>query len=89
MTTLITSNEEMNDFTKINKCLENAGLLTNCFSETIENKANRQRGGFLGMLLGTSGTSLLGNQLTRKGVMRAGEAIIKAGDGTIRAGQDF
>ena len=36
----------------------------------------------LGMLLGTLGAGLLGNMLPGKGVMRAGE-------GTIRAGQDF
>ena len=34
------------------------------------------------MLLGTSGTSLLGNILTSKDIIRAGE-------GTIRASQDF
>ena len=30
------------------------------------------------MLLGTLGASLLGNPLTAKGIMRAGERIIKA-----------
>ena len=34
------------------------------------------------MLLSTLGASLLGNMLAEKGVIRAGE-------GTIRAGQDF
>ena len=33
------------------------------------------------MLLGRLGTSLLGNILTGKGVMRAGEAAIRAGQG--------
>ena len=45
-------------------------------------KQNNKNGGFLCMLLGTLGTSLLGNLLTVKGT-------IKAGEGTIRAGQDF
>ena len=42
------------------------------------------------MLLRTLGASLLGNLLTGKGVMRAGERAIaiSQGRGTIRAGQD-
>ena len=45
MTTLIISNKEMDDIIKKSKPLENSGLLTKSFSETI-NKANEQRGGF-------------------------------------------
>ena len=41
------------------------------------------------MLLGTLGASLLGNLLTDKGVMTAGDCTIRAGEGTIRAEQDF
>ena len=41
------------------------------------------------MLLGTIGASLLGNLLTGKVVMGAGERNIKECEGTIRAGQDF
>ena len=51
-------------------------------SKTIKNEAKEQREGFLGMLLGTLGASLLGNLLTGKGTIRTGE-------GTIRAGKDF
>ena len=87
--TLITSNEEMNDIMKIVKSLEESGLLIKEVSETIKNEAKEQKGGFLGMLLGTSGVSLLGNLLTDKGTIRAGEGTIRAGKGTIRAGQDF
>ena len=58
------------------------GLLIKGNSETIRNEAKEQTGGFLGMLLGTLSASLLGNMLAGKGVMRAGE-------GTIRTGQDF
>ena len=35
--------------------------------ETIKNEAKEQKGGFLGMSLGTLGASLLGNLLTGKG----------------------
>ena len=41
------------------------------------------------MLLGALGASLLGNLLTSKEVMRAGEGTIRVGEGTIWAGQDF
>ena len=81
-TTLIISNEEMNDIMKIVKFLEESGLSIKGVSETIQNEAKEQKDGFLGMLLGTLGASLLGNLLTGKGVMGADE-------GTIRAGQTF
>ena len=58
-TKLIISNEEMNDIMIIIKSLEDADLLIKGISETIENEANEQKGGFLGMLLGTLGASLL------------------------------
>ena len=41
-------------------------------SEKIKNEAKDQKGGFLSMLLGTLGTSLLGNMLAGKGIIRAG-----------------
>ena len=68
-TTLIISNEEMNDIMKIVKFLEESGLSIKGVSETIQNEAKGQKDGFLGMLLGTLGASLLGNLLTGKGVM--------------------
>ena len=46
-------------------------------------------GGFLGMLLGLIGASVLGNLLTGKGLTTAGEAIIRAAEGTVRVDQDF
>ena len=67
-TTSIISNKEMN--------------IMKIVSQTIKNEAKEQKGGFLSMLLGTLGASLLGNLLTGKGTIRVGE-------GTIRAGQDF
>ena len=57
-------------------------------SETIQNEAKEQRGGFLSVLLGTLGASLLGDILPKgfsgKGVIRAGEGKIRAGEGSER-----
>ena len=77
MTTLITWNEEMNDIMKIVQLLEESGLLIKRVSETIKNEAKEQKGGFVGILLSTLGASLLGNLLTGKGEIRAGEARLK------------
>ena len=52
-TTLIISNEEVNDIMKIVKSLEDSGLLIKCVSETIKNEAKEQQDWFLRMLLGT------------------------------------
>ena len=85
-TTLIISNDEMGDILKIVKSLGNSGVLLKGVSETIQHKAKEQRGGFLGMLLGTLGASLLGDVLSKglsgKGVIRAGEGITRAGYGS-------
>ena len=83
-TTLIISNDEMNDILKIVKSLENSGLLLKGVSETIRHEAKEQRGGFLSMLLGTLGASLLDDILSGKGVIRAGEGTIRAGYGSKR-----
>ena len=82
-TTLIISNYEMDDILKIVKSLENSGVLLKKVSETIQHEVKEQRGGFLGMLLGTLGASLLGDVLS-KGL--SGKGVIRAGEGTIRAG---
>ena len=81
-TTLIISNEEMNDILKIVKSLEESGLLIKGIRKTIKNEAKEQKGGFLGILLGTSGARLLGKLLTCKGTIRADKD-------TVSAGQDF
>ena len=47
MTTLIVSNENLNDVMKIVKSLEESGLLIKDVSETIKNEAKKQKGGFL------------------------------------------
>ena len=67
-TTLIILNEEMNDIIKTVKFLEESGLLIKFVNKTIKNEAKEQKEGFVGMLLGTLGASLLGNLLTGKGV---------------------
>ena len=87
-TTLIISNNEMEDIIKIVKSLEDSGLLLKGVSETIQNEAKEQKGGFLSMLLGTLGASLLGNILAGKGINRAGEGVIRAGYGN-KKGQDY
>ena len=88
-TTLIMSNEEMNDTMKIIKYLEEPGLLIKRISETIQNEAKQPKGGIFSMLLGTLGASLLGNLLTSKGTLRVGEGTIRTGQATIREGHDF
>ena len=82
-TTLIISNDEMDDILKIVKSLEDSGVLLKGVSETIQHEAKEQRGGFLSMLLGNLGASLLGDILS-KGL--SGKGVIRAGEGTIRAG---
>ena len=79
---LIIEQEDMNDIMKIIEALENSGILLKGVTKTIEHKAKEQKGGFLSMLLGTLGASLLGNLLTGgKGKVRAGEGVVRAGEG--------
>ena len=75
----------MIDIIKIVKSLEDSGWLLKGVSE---NEDKEQKGGFLSMLLGTLGASLLGNLLTGKGIYRAGKGkgINRAGEGIVRAG---
>ena len=75
--------EDMNDIMKVIEALENSGILLKGVSKTIENETKEQRGGFLSMLLDTLGASLLGNLLTGgKCMMRAGDEIVRAGEGS-------
>ena len=88
MTTVIISNDEVDDFIKIVKSLEDSGLLLKGITETVQNEVKEQKRGFLGMLLGTLGASLLGNIMTGRGINRAGKGkeINRAGNGGLRAG---
>ena len=80
---LIIEQEDMNDIMKIIEALENSDILLKGVSKTVENETKGQRGGFLSMLLGTLGASLLGNLLTGgKGIVRVGDGIVRAGEGS-------
>ena len=78
--------KDMKDIMKIIKTLENSALLLKGVRTTIKNETKEQRGGFLIMLLGTLGASLLGNLLTGgKGSVASrakGEGIMRAGEGS-------
>ena len=83
-TNLITSNEEMNDIMKFVQALEDSNILLKRATKTIKNETKEQKG-FLGMLLGTSGVSLLKNMFAGKRIVRAGYGhgtrIVRAGYG--------
>ena len=59
-TTLIISNEVMNDIMKIAEALKDSNILLKGVTKTIKDETKEQKGGFLSMLLGTLGASLLG-----------------------------
>ena len=88
----------MNGIMKIVNSFEKSGLLIKGVCKTIKNESKEQKGGFLKMLLGTLGASLLGNLLVGKGLIatsqgqetiRAGEGTLRAGEGIIRSGENF
>ena len=79
---LIIEQEDMNDIIKIIEALENSGISLKGVSKTIENETKEQKEGFLSMLLGTLGASVLGNLLSGKGMMSSGEGIVRAGEGS-------
>ena len=57
---------------KIVQALEDSNILLKGVPKTIKNETKQQKGGFLSILLGTLGASLLGNLLSEKGIVRAG-----------------
>ena len=61
----------MNDIMKVVHALEDSNILLKKVTKTIKNQTKEQKGGFLSMLLGTLGASLLGNLLAGKGIVRA------------------
>ena len=63
----------MNDIIETVKSLKDSGLLLKGVTEAVQNEVKEQKGGFLSMLLGTLGASLLGNILTGREVNRAGK----------------
>ena len=56
---------------KIVQVPEDSNILLKGVTKTIKNETKEQKGGFLGMLLGTLGASLLRNILAGKGIVRA------------------
>ena len=78
----------MDGIIKIVKSLEDSGLLLDGVTKTVQNEVKEQKGGFLSMLLGTLGASLLGNLLTGKWIYRAGKGkgINREGEEIVRAG---
>ena len=75
----------MNDLMKIVQALEDSNIFLKGVTKTIKNETKEQKGEFLSMLLGTLGASLLGNLLSRKGIVSAGSGN-KKGKGFLRAG---
>ena len=73
----------MQGLLKIVKSLDDSRILLDEITETVKNEVKEQKGGFLSMLLGTLGASLLGDLLTKK---LSGRGVVRAGEGTIRAG---
>ena len=71
-TTLLLSNDEIEDIFKMVRSPEDSGLLLGRVSKTISIEAKEQKGGFLSMLLGPLAASLLGDMLAGKGIVRAG-----------------
>ena len=72
---------------KIVQALGYSNILSKEITKTIKNETEKQKGRFLSMLLGTLGTSLFGNLLSGKGIVRAvsgnkkGKGIVWAGYG--------
>ena len=75
---------EWNNGIKIVQPLEDPNILLKGVTKTIKNETKEQKGGFLGMLLGTLGAILLGNVLAGKRIVRAGTGN-KKGNRIVRA----
>ena len=75
----------MSDIIKIIQALEESDICLKGVTKTIKNETKEQKGGFLSMLLGTLGASLLGNLLTGKRIIRAGSEN-KKGKGILTVG---
>ena len=82
------SNKEMRGIAKIFNSLKDSDQLIKGVTQTTENETKEQRDRFLSMLLDNPCLSLLENVLSRKGVIVAGDAVIRVDDG-IEQGKDF
>ena len=83
-TTLIISNEEMNDVMKIVHVFQDSNILLEGVTKTIQKETKEQKRGFLSMSQ-SLGASLFGNSLARKVIVRAGSEN-KKGKEILRAG---
>ena len=83
ITALTISNDDIDidDLIKIVTTLGEHDILLKGTSKTIKNETKEQRGGFLSMLQGTLGASLLGTLLTRRGLYRNGQGVYRTGQG--------
>ena len=70
----------MEDINKKVKLLEKTGKKTKKISEKIKKKKKKKKGGFLGKLLRTLSTRMLGSALTGRGVIRSGEGRTRASE---------
>ena len=70
-TTLIISNDDLNDLLKVIKFLENSGILLDGINETVKDEVKEQKGGFLSTLLSVVGSALISIMLSGKGVIHA------------------
>ena len=77
--TLIILNEDLHGIIRIKKSLKNLVVSFDGVSETLKQEIKKQKGKFLGMLLGTLGASMLGSMLIWKGVIRAVKTVRRAG----------
>ena len=71
-TTSIVSNEEMNDIMEIVQALGYLNILLKGVTKAVRNETKEQGGGFLGTLVGTLRSILLGTFLSEKEIVRAG-----------------
>ena len=79
----------MNDIIKIVQALQDSNILLKGVTNTIKNETKERKGGFLSMLLGPLGASLLVNLLPGKWIARTsygnyskkGKEIVRAGYG--------
>ena len=67
----------MNDIMKIVQALQDSNILWKGVTKTIKNETKEQKEGFLSLVLGTLGASLLGNLLSGKRIVRADLKIKK------------
>ena len=78
----IISNDDLDDLIKIVTALEEHDILLKGTSKIIKNNTKKQEGGFLSMLLGIFGASLIGNLLSGKGLYRTGKGMYRTGQGS-------